>query len=168
MTTPVSATPGPGDTTSTDPAATDDLGTGTVRHTIRSSGLRMTVDYQTRKPAVPWTAGGEKPLRVQVRVSRPKKKVYLTRVTLRFSTDDGSGDIPGPDPLVDTATNINPGYLVAPPYSYVQSFAVPVVDPSTRRMTIDVKLELVSLVDAKSKDYTKQTVTDTVRTIVES
>ena len=31
-------------------------------------------------------------------------------------------------------------------------------------MTIDVKLEFVSLVDAKAKDYTKQTVTDTVTT----
>ena len=32
-----------------------------------------------------------------------------------------------------------------------------------RTCTIDVKFELVTLVDSKAKDYTKQTVTNTVR-----
>jgi hypothetical protein len=163
MSTSTSASGG----TSTGATATDDLKTGRTQHVIRSSGVTATVYYETRKPAEDWTAGGEKPLRVEVRVSRPKKKVYLTRVTLRFSVNDGSSEIPGPDPLVDAASNITPGYLVTPPYSYVQSFAIPTVDVSTRGMTIDVKLELVSLVDAKAKDYTKQTVTDQVHTVID-
>lgn len=145
---------------------TDDLATGRARHVIRSSGVTATVDYETRKPAVPWTASGDKPLRVEVRVSRPSRKVYLNRATLRFSVDDGTGSNPGPEPLVDTSANITPGFLVAPPYSYVQAFAVPQVDPSTVAMTIEVKLELVSLVDARSKDYTKQTVTDSLTTTI--
>ena len=144
----------------------DDLATGRARHVIRSSGVTATVEYETRKPQVPWTATGDKPLRVEVKVSRPKKKVYLNRVTLRFTTYDGTDDNPGPDPLVDTSSNIVPGFLVAPPYSYVQAFAVPVVDPSTVGLTIEVKLEFVSLVDAKTRDYTKQTITDTLMTAV--
>ena len=150
----------------TDQAVQDDLSSGRARHTIRSSGVTATIDYETRKPASPWTATGEKPLRVEVKVSRPSKKVYLNRVTLRFVTNDGTGDNPGPDPIVDTSSNIVPGYLVAPPYSYVQAFAVPAVDPSTVAMTIDVKLEFVSLVDKGAKDYTKQTITDSVTTKV--
>jgi hypothetical protein len=164
--TPSAADPS-GDSGS-DPKVRDDLAKGRARHVIRSSGVTATVDYETRKPGVPWTANGDKPLRVEVRVSRPKKKVYLNRVSLRFSVNDGTGDNPGPDPLVDTSSNIVPGFLVAPPYSYVQAFAVPAVDPSTVAMTIDVKLEFVSLVDAKSKDYTKQTVTDSLTTAVGS
>lgn len=142
----------------------DDLATGRVRHVIRSSGVTATVDYETRKPASAWTASGEKPLRVEVGVSRPTKKVYLNRVTLRFLVDDGNGNSPGPDQLVDATANIVPGYLVTQPYSYVQAFAIPAVDPSTVRMTMDVKLEFVSLVDAKAKDYTKQTITDRITT----
>lgn len=149
---------------SPDTKVKDDLSTGRARHVIRSSGVTATVDYETRKPEVPWTANGDKPLRVEVKVSRPKRKVYLNRVTLRFLVNDGTGDNPGPDPLVDTSSNITPGFLVAPPYSYVQAFAIPEVDPSTVGMTIQVKLEFVSLVDAKSKDYTKQTVTDSLST----
>lgn len=160
-----SASSGPATSTSSEGAKdVDDLSTGRARHVIRSSGVTATVDYETRKPAVPWTAIGDKPLRVEVRVSRPNRKVYLNRVTLRFTVNDGTGDNPGPDALVDTSSNISPGFLVAPPYSYVQAFALPLVDPSTVRMTIELKLEFVSLVDAKTKDYTKQTVTDTVTT----
>jgi hypothetical protein len=149
-----------------DATGKDDLATGRAHHTIRSSGVTATVDYETTKPGIPWTADGDKPLRVEVKVSRPSRKVYLNRVTLRFLSDDGTGDNPGPDPLVDTSSNITPGFLVAPPYSYVQAFAVPVVDPSTVTVTIDVKLELVSLVDAKARDYTKQTVTDRITTAI--
>jgi hypothetical protein len=144
----------------------DDLSSGRARHVIRSSGVTATVEYETRQPEMPWTANGDKPLRVEVKVSRPDKKVYLNRATLRFLVNDGTSNNPGPDPLVDTSSNITPGFLVAPPYSYVQAFAVPVVDPSTVGMTIDLKLELVSLVDAKSKDYTKQTVTDRITTVI--
>jgi hypothetical protein len=161
-----SAGPEPSESTSADAAPADDLATGKARHVIQSSGVTATVYYETRKPDVAWTTVGEKPLRVEVKVSRPKKKVYLTRVTLRFSVDDGSGELPGPDPIVDTPTNVAPGYLVAPPYSYVQAFAIPPVDPSVVSLNIDVKLELVSLVDAKAKDYTKQTVTDRISTTI--
>jgi hypothetical protein len=81
--------------------------------------------------------------------------------------DDGTGELPGPDPIVDTPANIAPGYLVAPPYSYVQVFAIPPVDPSVVKLNIDVKLEVVTLVDARSKDYTKQTVTDRITTAID-
>jgi len=131
---------------------------------IRSSGVTATIDYETERSNLPWAATSEKPLRVEVRVSRPKTKVYLNRASLRFLVDDGTGINPGPDPLVDSSSNIVPGFLVASPYSYVQAFTVPVVDPSSVGMTIGVKLEFVSLVPGKSKDYTKQTVTDSVTT----
>ena len=171
-TTTAAASPDPtsGASTSapTAPRRDDDLADGRAQHVIRSSGIAVTVDYETRKPDEPWTAIGDKPLRVEVKVTRPTKKVYLNRVTLRFAVDDGSGLSPGPDPLIDTSSNISPGFLVAPPYSYVQSFAVPEVDPSTVAMAIDVKLEFVSLVDPRSRDYTKQTVTDRLVTDVTS
>jgi hypothetical protein len=160
------STPSGASTGDASPGATakDDLASGRAQHVIRSSGVTATVAYETTKPGTPWRATDQKPLRVEVKVSRPKKKVYLNRVTLRFTVYDGTDDNPGPDPLVDTSSNITPGFLVAPPYSYVQAFAIPVVDPSTVRMTIEVKLEFVSLVDAKSKDYTKQTITDSLTT----
>ncbi len=81
---------------------------------------------------------------------------------MRFTVNDGANDLAGPDPVVDTA-NMSPGYLCAFPYSYGQSFAVPPLDAGAAYVTIDFKFELVTLVDTKAKDYTKQTVTNTVR-----
>lgn len=111
-----------------------------------------------------WTAEGAKPVQVSATVNnnrRPQQKIFVTRATMTFSTNDGVEDGAGPEPLVDTA-NITPGYLSTFPYSYNQSFAIPAVDAGTRTLTIGLKLEMVSLVDAKAKDYAKQTVTDTV------
>lgn len=142
-----------------------ELTKGRLQHTVRASGLTVRIDYRPDTAVASWTAEGTNPVQLSVTVRndrRPEQKVFLTRATMRFALSDGAEDIPGPDPLVDTA-NITPGYLATSPYSYVQSFAIPSLDVSARELRIEVKLELVSLVDAKAKDYTKQTVTDTVR-----
>lgn len=152
-----------------DPSATpvqDDLTKTPLRRIYQSDGFTVAVDYQPGTPVDSWTAAGTKTLRVRVSVKNnrnPRQKVYLTRATMRFTVSDGDSDVQPPDPLTDSA-NIAPGYLVRSPYGYVQSFSLPPLDPSARALQLDLKFELVSLVDAKAKDYTKQTVTDTVRT----
>ncbi|WP_375431150.1 hypothetical protein [uncultured Friedmanniella sp.] len=143
----------------------DDLAKSPLRRTISSSGLRVTLRYATASPGATWTAQNPQPLQVSVKVTnirKPARKVYVTRATMRFTISDATGDVPGPDPLVD-ATNLTPGYLATSPFSYEQSFAVPALDDNARRLTVDLKLELVSLVDRNARDYTKQTVTDTVK-----
>jgi hypothetical protein len=159
----VTATPSPGPS-----AAPGELGAGPLQHIVRSRDLTVSIEYLPDLPVERWTADGAKPVQVSVTVSNrraPRQKVFLTRATMRFTVNDGVDDVPGPDPLVDTA-NITPGYLATSPYSYNQSFAIPSLDVSAQILTIDLKLEMVSLVDAKAKDYTKQTVTDTVRAAV--
>ena len=151
-----------------EPARPGELTAGPLQHTVRSRDLTVSIEYLPDAPVDRWTADGTKPVQVSVTVSNsraPKQKVFLTRATMRFTVNDGVDDVPGPDPVVDTA-NITPGYLATSPYSYNQSFAIPSLDVSTQTLTIDLKLEMVSLVDAKAKDYTKQTVTDTVRATV--
>jgi hypothetical protein len=149
-----------------DPGSPDELATGSAHHVVRSGGLTMDVTYSVATPTR-WASDGGTPVQVEVAVRDRVRKIYLTRTTIRFVVNDGTSSLPGPDPLVDTS-NLTPGYLVTPPYSYVQSFSVPPVDRTSRGLTMNVKLELVSLVDKKAKDYTKQTVTDVLTTVVSS
>jgi hypothetical protein len=157
--------PGAASTRSAAAGGRGDLTRGPVTHTVTSTDLRVRITYAPVSPVGTWSPEGSKPLDLTVSVTNrraPSRKVYLSRATLRFNLDDGSSDIPAPEPLTDTS-NIVPGYLATSPYAYVQSFAIPVLDPTSRTMLIDTRLELVSLVDPKAHDYTKQTVTDTVR-----
>ena len=147
--------------------AADELASGSARHDVRSNGLSVRVGYGTQVPAR-WAgeAGTALQLTVSARDSRASSsKVYLSRATLTYVADDGVTALPAPDPVVD-GSNINPGYLVTSPNEYVQVFGVPPVDRTARNLTLVVKLEFVTLVDKKAKDYTKRTVTDRVRTVV--
>ncbi|GAB2596990.1 hypothetical protein [Microlunatus antarcticus] len=146
------------------PGSTDELASGLAHHVVRSGGLTIDVTYSVATPTR-WASDGGTPVQVEVAVRDRVRKIYLTRTTMRFVVNDGTSNLPGPDPLVDT-TNLTPGYLVTPPYSYVQSFSVPPVDRTAQVLTMNVKLELVSLVDKKAKDYSKQTVTDVLTTVV--
>lgn len=166
---PVTAVPAEASPSDPAQAPVDELAKGSVRHTVRSGGLTLDIDYAT--PAPPrWTVDSGAPLQVTVQVRKdrsPQQKIYLTRASVRSVVDDGNSSLPGSDPVVDT-TNINPGYLVSQSYAYVQSFSVPPVDRGAQTVRIDVKVELVALVNGKAKDYTKQSVTDSVRSVVTS
>jgi hypothetical protein len=144
----------------------DELVKGGVRHTVRSNGLTVGIDYAAPVPAQ-WTSDAGTSLQVTVSVHndrRPKQKIYLTRATVRVVVSDGSSYLPSPDPLIETA-NLSPGYLATSPYGYVQSFSVPGLDQSAQDLVLSVKLDLVSLVDGKARDYTKTSITDSVRTV---
>ncbi len=146
-------------------AAADDLAKGSAQHTVHSNGLTVRVDYSAPVPAQ-WTSDAGTSLQVSVSVHndrRPKQKIYLTRATVRVVVSDGNAYLPSPDPLVENA-NLSPGYLATSPYGYVQSFSVPGLDQSARDLVIDVKLDLVSLVNGKARDYTKTSIVDSVRT----
>lgn len=161
---PAGEVPTPEPAAAPSPGPTDELASGSAHHVVRSGGLTIDVLYSVATPAR-WSSDGGTPVQVEVSVRDRARKIYLTRTTMRFVVNDGDSSLPGPDPLVDT-TNLTPGYLVTPPYSYVQSFSVPPVDRTARALTLNVKLELVSLVDKKAKDYSKQTVTDVLSTVV--
>lgn len=129
----------------------------------------MDIAYATPAPAR-WSSDSGAPLQVTVQVRKDKRlrqKIYLTRASVRSVVDDGNTFLPGADPIVDT-TNINPGYLVSQSYAYVQVFSIPPVDRTAQTLRIDTKVELVAQVNGKAKDYTKQSVTDSVRTVVTS
>jgi len=145
--------------------APNDLDVSPLRRTFTSSGLTVTVQYSASPSVDNWTPNGSESLRVFLTVvnkKKPKQKIYLTRASVRFSLRDADGEIPGPDPVVDTS-GLDPGYLVTSPYSYNQSFPIPPLDGDTEAMTLDFKFETVTLVDRKAKDYTKQVSTNTVR-----
>lgn len=144
----------------------DELAKGSARHYVRSNGLTMRIDY-TVPARTQWTSDAGTSLQVSVTVHsdrNPKQKIYLSRATVRVVVSDGNAYLPSPDPLIETA-NLSPGYLATSPYGYVQSFSVPGLDQSARDIVVSVKLDLVALVDAKSRDYTKTSVTDSVRTL---
>jgi hypothetical protein len=135
-----------------------------VKHTVRSNDLTVDIVYTPATPVSGWTADSQKPLEVAVTLHnrrKPKQKIYLSRATARFSASNGEADLAAPDPIVDNA-NIVPGYLVTSPFEYYQSFAIPPLDSASNQLTVRLKLECVALVDAKSKDYTKQTISDSV------
>ncbi len=163
-----SAPPAAQSTTTDDgDARPDELARGSARHVVRADGLTVTIDYTVATP-VDWTSDAGTPLQIVVsaRDSRDRKlKIYLSKATIRYIPDEGASGLPDLDPAVDTA-NIDPGFLVTSPYQYQQSFTVPGIDPSTRSLAIVSKLELVTLVDKKAKDYTKQAVTDRLSTTV--
>lgn len=159
-----SPSPTPVDSPSAKPPA-QDLQAGPLRRTFRSGGLTFTVVYSTATPVAQWTATSPKTVQVTLNAKnnrQPRQKIYLTRANLRFAVRDASGDLVPPDPIVDPA-NLNPGYLITVPFSYEQSFAIPPLDPSAQSVDLEFKYEVVSLVDSKSKDYTKQTAGDSVR-----
>ncbi|SEQ13054.1 hypothetical protein [Microlunatus flavus] len=148
-------------------APVDELAKGSVRHTVRSGGLTLVIDYSTPPPPR-WASDSGTPLQVSVQVSKDrsaKQKIYLTRASVRSVIDDGNTFLPGPDPIVDT-TNINPGYLVSQSYAYIQVFSIPAVDRGAQTLRVDLKVELVAQVNGKAKDYVKQSVTDSVRSVV--
>ncbi|WP_375422874.1 hypothetical protein [uncultured Friedmanniella sp.] len=143
---------------------------GPLRHSVSGDGLAVDVVYTPHLGKDGWTADGTKPVQVSVTAKnrrRPGQKIFVTRATMRFTVSDISEELVPPDPLVDAA-NITPGYLATSPYSYNQSFAIPQLDSGARVLAVDVKVELVSLVDAKAKDYSKQTVTDSFSVSVTS
>jgi hypothetical protein len=146
----------------------NDLAVSPLKRTFQSAGLTVTVQYSASPAVAKWTASGDKSIRVFLTVvnkSKPTRKIYMTRASVRVSQHDATGEIPGPDPLVDSA-NLNPGYLVTSPYTYNQSFAIPDLNDSTEAVVLDFKFETVTLVDQKAKDYTKQSATDAVRVAV--
>lgn len=181
---PVSVTPVPGPTTSAAPTAApspaveptgakptaqgrapNDLAKSPLKRTFSSGGLTFNVEYATPAPVDTWTANGPKTVRVSLTALNNRssgQKLYLTRASVRSTVLGQNEDLPGPDPIVDTA-NLSPGYLVTFPYSYDQSFAIPALDDAATAVQLEFKYEVVSLVDKKSKDYTKQTANDTVR-----
>lgn len=147
----------------------DELAKGNARHTVHSNGLTVRVDYAAPTPAR-WTSDAGTSLQLTVSVHndrRPKQKIYLTRATVRVLVSDGNAYLPSPDPLIESA-NLSPGYIATSPYGYVQSFSVPGLDRSARDLVIGVRLDMVSLVDAKARDYTKTSITDSVQTTVGS
>ena len=166
---PVTQAPGPGSSTSVQPtdAGPDELEKGSARHVVKANGLTVRIDYAAPVPAQ-WTSDAGTPLQVTVSLHndrRPKQKIYLTRATVRILVSDGSSYLPSPDPLVESS-NLSPGYLATSPYAYVQSFSVPGLDESAQKVVVNVKFDLVSLVDGKARDYTKQSVTDSIATTV--
>ena len=134
-----------------------------LAHSISTGGRVIRVKYSTTPAVADWTVDGPKSVRVALTVvkSPRRQKVYLTKATVGFRSDDYPGDLPGASPVVDAAW-ITPGYLVASPYSYGQAFAVPSLEPRLSSLRLDFKYELVTLVDGKAKDYTKQAVSDSV------
>ena len=173
VSTPPAATApatGPADESPSDQPASDqkdELAKGSARHYVRSNGFTMRVDYAVAAPTQ-WTSDAGTSLQVSVTVHndrKPKQKIYLTRATVRVLVTDGTAYLPSPDPLIEAA-NLSPGYLATSPYGYVQAFSVPGLDQSARDIVIGVKLDLVSLVNVKARDYTKTSVTDSVRTVV--
>lgn len=146
-------------------AVENDLRVNPLKRTFKSAGLTFNVDYSTSVPVERWTADGPQSIRITVAVvsnGSRSRKIYLTRASVRFLVRNESGELPGPEPVVDTA-NIAPGYLVTSPYTYEQSFAIPALDNSADSVDLAFKFEVVSLVNRKSADYTKQTATNTVR-----
>lgn len=151
-------------TSTTSAAPRNDLAKGTLQRSVKSGNLTLSLTYTADTPVEEWTPDGLKPIQVSVSVTsnnQPGQAIYLTRATARFSVNDSAGVLPPPEPVVDTA-NIAPGYLAKSPYSYEQQFAVPRLDPGAVLLTIQFKYELVTLIDRKNRDYTKQTATDTM------
>lgn len=137
------------------------------RKKLKKAGpLSVRIEYETRLPVNKWQAGVSKPLLVSltaVNKRDERQKIYLTKASAYVTAYDEDGPVDGPRTISDSA-NIDPGFIVTSPNTYNQSFALPAIDDTATRLTVDFTFELLVQVnkDKDGRNFAKQVATDSI------
>ncbi len=160
-----SVTPTPTPTAAPTPTVANDLRRGSVKRTLTAGGLEVAVTYYSDLPMDEWTPQATKPLHVVLGakfVDGSTQDIFLRRVQAQVEVTGPDGPLEAVEPLNDKA-GVSPGYLVTDPSTYDQVFTLPAVESTADVLTLSLTYELLAQSAPTSKNYLKQTASDTVR-----
>lgn len=132
------------------PLPETDLDGGSLTHTLSASDLALKINY--------WTEGAGDGTSINlaassIDLSGSGRKMYLSDVQISSSFTGGGAN------LVNTGSPA-PGYLLGAPYAYNESFFVGSVPEDVKEVTLTFRYGISVPASAKSKDFFKQTFTD--------
>ncbi|GAA5035501.1 hypothetical protein ACFQRL_00870 [Microbacterium fluvii] len=159
-----SASPTPTTSVSVAPPVSNDLSSGSTERELTAGAVTATVNYWSELSMDRWTANAVKPISLSlVTEITPDdgQKVYLQKATMVAVPGNADETFAALDPQTDAAT-VTPGYLVLDPYSYSQTFNVGAVPAEATFVTVQFTYDFLVQTAPKSKEYAKQTATDTL------
>lgn len=160
-----SSTSGPSSSSTSVPTPVpNDLSTGATQRELVAGAVTATVDYWSTLSMDKWTEDAVKPVSLNMTtVVSPAdgQKVYLQKATMIAVPSSGTATLPALEPQVDAAT-VSPGYLVLSPYSYSQTFNVGPLPEETAFVTLQFTYDFLVQTTPTSKEYAKQTATDSL------
>lgn len=142
----------------------NDLSTGSTARELTAGAVTASIEYWSTLSMDRWTAATVKPLSLSLETTVAPddgQKVYLQRATMIAVPGTSTGDLAPLEAQVDAAT-VSPGYLVLSPYSYSQTFNVGPVDEVATHVTLQITFDFLVQTTPTSKEYAKQTATDTI------
>lgn len=154
----------PSPTQSVAPPVPNDLSSGSTERELTAGAVSAKVNYWSTLAMDRWTADALKPLSISlITIISPDngQKVYLQRASMVAVPVNASKTFAALEAQTDAAT-VAPGYLVLDPYSYSQTFNVGAVDPGATQVTLQLTYDFLVQTTPTSKEYAKQTATDTV------
>ena len=146
------------------PPVPNDLSSGSTQRELVAGAVTAKVDYWSTLSMDQWTAGAVKPISISLVTNVTPddgQKVYLQKATLTAIAGKGETTLAALEPQTDAAT-VAPGYLVLAPYSYSQTFNVGPLDDKATSVTVQVTFDFLVQTTPTSKEYAKQTATDTL------
>lgn len=158
----------PAPTATVAPPVPNDLSSGSTERDLTAGSVSAEVHYWSTLSMDRWTAGAVKPINLSLitKVSPSNgQKVYLQKATMIAIPADAAQTFAPLEAQVDAA-GVAPGYLVLDPYSYSQSFNVGPVDAAATHVTLQFTYDFLVQTTPTSKEYAKQTATDTVTVAV--
>lgn len=138
----------------------DDLSGGSLKHRLAAGGVTLDVSYwSTLKPAQ-WSPAADKPLFVSF-VGDAGSPVYASSVTMTAVAYRGDTQVSTKPISITDAATVQPGYVIASPYSYTGLFTLPPVPG--KATSVRVQFAYVVLQAAQpTGGYAKSTTTDTL------
>lgn len=157
---------------STDPAPTEtapppvpnDLSSGSTERVLQAGAVSATVNYWSTLSMDQWTATSVKPVSISMVTSvepNDGQKVYLQSTSMLAVPANATESFSPLDEQRDAAA-VTPGYLVLDPYSYSQTFNVGAVPAEATHVTLQFTYSFLVQTTPTSKEFAKQTATDTV------
>lgn len=146
------------------PPVPNDLSSGSTERELTAGPIAAQIDYWSTLSMDRWTADAVKPISISLitKVTPDNgQKVYLQRASMLVVPGTRAKDLPPLEAQTDAAS-VAPGYLVLDPYSYSQTFNVGPVDAKATHVTVQFTYDFLVQTTPTSKEYAKQTATDTV------
>lgn len=146
------------------PPVPNDLSSGSTERELTAGAVAAQVDYWSTLSMDRWSAGAIKPISISlVTTVTPDdgQKVYLQKASMIVTPANADETFAPIEAQVD-ASSVAPGYLVLKPYSYSQTFNVGPVDETATYVTVQFSYDFLVQTTPTSKEYAKQTATDTL------
>ncbi|WP_404443885.1 hypothetical protein LG315_10660 [Microbacterium marinum] len=135
------------------PPVENDLSGGSTERQVTAGAVTATIDYWSTLRMDKRTPNAVKPVSLSM-ITKVKpndgQKVYLQKATMLAPQVD------------ESSLNGTPGYLVLSPYSYSQTFNVGQVPAEATYVTVQFTFDYLVQTTPKSKEYAKQTASDTL------